>query len=160
MTMPDLAMHILDIAENAIRASARNVTITIDEDSRRNVVELVIADDGCGMTKEELACCLDPFFTTKKARSKVGLGLPFLKETAEGTGGKLEVVSSPGKGTQVRATLVRDHIDRPPMGDLGEILEMLIAANPSVNFHIVFRLDGESTSFSTDDADLAEAASQ
>jgi hypothetical protein len=151
MTMPDLAMHILDIVENSTRAEAKNVRLEIVEDSAENIVSFTIIDDGKGMTDEEVKRALDPFYTTKKERRTVGLGLPMLKETAEQAGGSLEVRSAPRKGTEVRARMVLNHIDRPPLGDINETLRIIIAANPDVNFDIVYTVDGETERFSTRD---------
>jgi hypothetical protein len=151
MTMPDLSMHILDIVENSTRAGAKHVSLAIVEDSKANKVTISIVDDGNGMTEEELRRALDPFFTTKKERSKVGLGLPMLRETAEQAGGNLEVTSVPGKGTEVRARMVLDHIDRPPLGDINETLKMVIAMNPGVSFDIAYTVDAETETFSTRD---------
>ncbi len=151
MTMPDLAMHILDIVENSTRAEAKNVSLLIIEDSAENSVSITITDDGKGMTAAELQRALDPFYTTKKERSRVGLGLSLLKETVEQAGGHLVVRSAPRKGTEVRARMALDHIDRPPLGDINETLRILIATNPSVNFDITYTVDGESESFSTRD---------
>jgi len=151
MTMPDLAMHILDIVENSTRAEAKNISLEIVEDTRENTVSITIIDDGKGMTEEEVQRALDPFYTTKKKRSIVGLGLPLLKETAEEAGGFLMVRSAPRKGTEVCARMVLDHIDRPPLGDLNETLQIVIAANPGVNFDVVYRMDDETERFSTRD---------
>jgi hypothetical protein len=149
MTMPDLAMHILDIVENSTRAEAKNISLSIIEDSAENSVSITITDDGNGMTAGELQRALDPFYTTKKERSRVGLGLSLLKETAEQAGGCLVVRSAPRKGTEVRALMALDHIDRPPLGDINETLRIVIATNPGVNFDITYTVDGESESFST-----------
>jgi len=151
MTMPDLAMHILDIMENSTRAEAKNISLEIVEDSARNVLSITIIDDGKGMTDEELRRALDPFFTTKSKRSTVGLGLPLLKETAEQAGGCLVVSSAPCKGTEVRTRMVLDHIDRPPVGDINQMLQIIIATNPGVVFDITYTVDGETETFSTRD---------
>jgi anti-sigma regulatory factor (Ser/Thr protein kinase) len=151
MTMPDLAMHILDIVENSTRAGAKTVSLEIVEDSKANSVTISIIDDGKGMTEEELKRALDPFYTTKKERSKVGLGLPMLRETAEQAGGSLAVTSAPGKGTEVRVTMVLNHIDRPPLGDINETLQIIITTNPGVIFDIAYTVDGETENFSTRD---------
>ena len=151
MTMHDLAMHILDIVENSTRAGAKTVSLDIVEDSRANIVAISIIDDGKGMTEEELKRALDPFYTTKKERSNVGLGLPMLKETAEQAGGCLVVTSVPRKGTEVRARMALDHIDRPPLGDINQTLRILIATNPGVTFDITYTVDGETENFSTRD---------
>jgi hypothetical protein len=151
MTMPDLAMHILDIVENSTRAGAKNISLDIVEDSRANIVTISIIDDGKGMTEEELKRALDPFYTTKRERRKVGLGLPMLRETTEQAGGSLVVTSAPGKGTKVRARMVLNHIDRPPLGDINETLQIVIATNPGVIFDIAYTVDGETETFSTRD---------
>ena len=52
----------------------------------------------------------EPFYTTRTTR-KVGLGLPFLIQNAEQTGGSVTLTSEPGKGTEVRAVFHSDHID-------------------------------------------------
>jgi len=151
MTMPDLAMHILDIVENSTRAEAKNVSLSIVEDRAENSVSITITDDGNGMTESELQRALDPFYTTKKERGKVGLGLAMLRETAEQAGGCLVVRSTPRKGTEVCARMVLDHIDRPPLGDINETLRIIIATNPGVNFDITYTVDGETERFSTRD---------
>lgn len=151
MTMPDLAMHILDIVENSTRADAKNVSLEIIENSAENSVSITITDDGKGMTEDELKRALDPFYTTKKERSRVGLGLAMLRETAEQAGGCLVVRSASRKGTEVRARMVLDHIDRPPLGDINQTIKIVIATNPGVNFDITYIVDGETESFSTRD---------
>ena len=151
MTMPDLAMHILDIMENSTRAEAKNISIEIVEDSAKNELSIAVTDDGKGMTEEGVKRSLDPFYTTKKERSKVGLGLPLLKETAEQAGGCLVVTSAPGKGTAVRVRMVLDHIDRPPLGDINQMLRIIIATNPGVVFDFIYTVDGETETFSTRD---------
>ena len=151
MTMPDLAMHILDIMENSTRAEAKNISIEIVEDSTKNELSISIIDDGKGMTEDEVKRSLDPFYTTKKERSKVGLGLPLLKETVEQAGGCLVVTSAPCKGTEVRARMVLDHIDKPPLGDINQMLRIIIATNPGVVFDFTYTVDGETETFSTRD---------
>lgn len=151
MTMPDLAMHILDIMENSTRAEAKNISLEIVEDSAKNALSISIIDDGKGMTDAELKRALDPFYTTKSKRSAVGLGLPLLKETAEQAGGCLVVNSVPRKGTEVRVRMVLDHIDRPPLGDINQMLQIIIATNPGILFDITYTVDGETETFSTRD---------
>ena len=77
--MRDLSMHVLDIAQNSVKAGAGTVSIdfTVDE---KNWLTLTFQDDGCGMEPAFLATVMDPFTTTRTTR-KVGLGLPLLKET-------------------------------------------------------------------------------
>jgi len=131
--MEDLSLHILDIVENSIRAGAKKIKIKITEEKKEDLLILEIVDDGKGMNKKKLKNVLDPFFTTK-SKSNVGLGLPLLFQSAEESGGGIEIKSKPGRGTMVRATFGYSHIDRKPLGDIAESMKVLIAANPDINF--------------------------
>ena len=65
-------MHILDVAENSIRAKAALVEITVSVQPGEDRLTVLIKDDGCGMDAEQLRHVQDPFFTTRKTR-KIGL---------------------------------------------------------------------------------------
>jgi signal transduction histidine kinase len=133
--MEDVSLHVLDIVENALRAGAKNVLVRLarEKDAKRLVLE--VTDDGAGMNEETRRKSLDPFFTTQRGK-RVGLGLPFLAQTAEEAGGKLEVRSAPGKGTTVLATFELNHIDRKPLGNLEETMRCLRATHPEVRFRL------------------------
>lgn len=131
--MEDLSLHILDIVENCIRAGAKKVEIRINEDLKKDLLEIKIHDDGCGMDQTTIEKATDPFFTTKSVR-KVGLGLSLIKQAARIAGGDLCLSSKPGKGTVVKATFQHSHVDRQPLGDIAETLMILIISNPEVHF--------------------------
>ena len=138
--MIELSLHVLDIAENSTRAGAKNVYITIAEDTFKNRLSLEIRDDGAGMTKEVLKRAMDPFFTSKTVR-RVGLGLPMLAQAAEQAGGSLSLESEQGKGTRVHVEFQLNHIDRQPLGDMAGTLATLIAGNGNVDFIYSHRHD-------------------
>jgi hypothetical protein len=139
--MLDLSKHILDIAENSIRAGCRLVFITVSEDTKADRLTIQIEDDGRGMSDDEREKALDPFYTTKRVR-RVGLGLPMLKSAAELTGGSFGLDSAPGQGTTVTVTFGYSHIDRQPLGDVGLTIISLIAGSPRVDFVYTHRKDG------------------
>ena len=130
--MRELALHILDIAQNSIAAAASLVTISIDEQPGRDLLRIEVADNGRGIPPEELAQITDPFFTSRTTRD-VGLGLPLFAQAAERAEGKFEVKSMPGRGTEVTATLRYSHIDRAPLGDLTGTLLGIIVPNPELD---------------------------
>jgi signal transduction histidine kinase len=117
--MQDLALHILDIVENSLAASARRVAILIVDDTRQDLLSIEIKDDGKGMDAEAKRRALDPFFTTRTTR-RVGLGLPLLAQAAREAEGSFEITSRRGKGTIVKASFRRSHPDCRPVGDIGE----------------------------------------
>ena len=136
--MQELSLNVLDIAQNSVRAGASLTEITVDEQPAADRLTIIIRDNGCGMTAEQVQKVTDPFFTTRTTR-KVGLGVPFLKMAAEMTGGTLVIDSVPGKGTTVTATFGLTHIDRMPMGDIAATVASLIQCNPDIDFTYTYR---------------------
>jgi hypothetical protein len=130
--MEDLSLHILDIAENAVAAGATRVLIAVNENVLRDVLTFRVTDDGRGMTREEKARALDPFFTTGHKRT--GLGLPLLAQTAELCGGWLRLDSAQGRGTLVVVRLPYSHVDRPPLTRMAETIMTLVFAHPEIDF--------------------------
>lgn len=139
--MEELSLNVLDIAQNSVRAGAKLIGITVDEQPREDLLTITISDDGCGMSPEQVQHVTDPFFTTRTTR-RVGLGVPFLKMDAEMTGGGLTIDSTPGKGTTVRARFGYGHIDRMPLGDMASTVSSLIQCNPDIDFVYTHRLNG------------------
>jgi signal transduction histidine kinase len=66
-------------------------------------VALSIADRGVGIPPEDLPRVFDPYFTTK--RGGTGLGLPIAKNIIDALGGTISIASSPGSGTHIRIEL-------------------------------------------------------
>ena len=111
-------------------------------------MKVVIADNGCGMSKEFLASVTDPFTTTRTTR-RVGMGLPLFKESAELTGGSFHIESEKGVGTTVTAKYVLDSIDRMPLGDLGGTVTLLISKNDEVRLLFKVTVDNDAFTFDT-----------
>jgi hypothetical protein len=92
-----------------------------------------VIDNGKGMTAEELKRAQDPFVTDgiKHPHRKVGLGLPFLIQTAEASGGGWKMESGKGAGTTVSAWFDLGNVDTPPVGDVpGMFRTVLLFAGP------------------------------
>ncbi len=128
----DLSQHILDIAENSVTAGATLLHIDILEDPTTDTLTITVRDNGRGMEPEMLLRITDPWVTTRTTR-KVGLGIPFFKQTAEMCGGDFEITSQRDQGTKTRATFQRDHVDRPPLGDLMGTLLCIMVGNPQLD---------------------------
>jgi hypothetical protein len=151
--MTDLSLHILDIAQNGIRAGATLMELLINEDEDTQLITITIIDNGSGMTPEELASATDPFYTSRTTR-RVGLGLPLFKQNAEKTGGTFNICSTPGTGTIVVASFGMYHLDRPPLGDTANALMLLVSANPTLNF--VYRHSSRGKDYLFDTREIKE----
>jgi len=80
------------------RAAMEPPAVTLRAESSARGVRIIVADSGPGMTAADLAHIFDPYFTTK--RGGTGLGLPITKNIVEGLGGTIAVSSVPGAGTR------------------------------------------------------------
>lgn len=146
--MIELSLHILDIVKNSTKAGASLVTVDIADSAARNAVEITITDNGCGMDRDFLKNVTDPFKTTRTTR-KVGMGLSLFKTAAELTGGSFDITSEVGEGTCVKATFVRDSIDRQPLGDMASTMVTLIGGSENTDFVYRHDFDGRVFEFST-----------
>lgn len=130
--MQDLSLHILDIAENSIKADAKIIEIKVTEDFKKDLLVIEIADDGKGMDREFAEKATDPFVTTRTER-RVGLGLSLFAQAARRSNGNLTIRSDPRSGTRIKATFQHSHIDRQPLGDIGQTLITLVMGNPEID---------------------------
>ncbi len=146
--MEELALHILDVAENSVRAGARRVEIRVSEEPGEDRLIIEIVDDGCGMPEEVARRAADPFYTTRSDRP-VGLGLALLEQAARAADGSLRIESAPGAGTRVAAEFRHSHPDRQPLGDILSTLMTLAAGHPEVEFYYEHRNRGSLRRFST-----------
>jgi anti-sigma regulatory factor (Ser/Thr protein kinase) len=134
--MKDIALHILDIAENSVRANATEITIELHERKNSEIL-LKLSDNGVGMNTELADNAHDPFYTTRTTRS-IGMGLALLKQNAEQCGGSFAITSIQGKGTQVKVVFMSDHIDCPPLGDISGVISILMTSNPEIKINFLY----------------------
>ena len=144
----DLSQHILDIAENGVKAGATLLHLTIEEDFVADSLHIVVQDNGSGMDTGTLAKVIDPWFTTRTTRN-VGLGIPFFKQAAEMCEGTFSITSELGVGTTTEATFQHSHIDRPPLGDLAGTLLCMIVGFTGVDVLYEHRVDNRSFTLDT-----------
>ena len=125
--MRELSLHILDIAQNSIKADAECLRIVVIEDIEADKLTIKIKDDGTGMDSDTVKKVIDPFYTTRTTR-KVGLGIPLFKTSAEACDGFFEIKSQLGVGTEITAVFRHSHIDRVPLGNMPETIVTIINA--------------------------------
>ena len=148
--MKEIALHLLDIVQNSVKAGASHVDIgfALDESG---VLTMSVKDDGCGMSPEFVARVRSPFVTTRTTR-KVGLGIPLLMQNAMQSGGSVDIESELGRGTVISATFHTDSIDCLPLGDLASTMATIVMGSPDrPEFSLTCRSPAGETTFSTEE---------
>jgi len=104
---PDqLEQVLVNLLLNACDASPEGslVSVIARRDPRDGLVQIQVADHGHGIPAEHMNAVFDPFFTTKKRGEGTGLGLPIAASIVQNHGGRIDLVSTPAKGTTVTVT--------------------------------------------------------
>ena len=128
---------VADVAANSIEAGAKLIRVSVVEAD--GIIELKVVDNGKGMPPEIVSRAFDPFYTEpgKHDNRKIGMGLPFVKQTCDACGGAVTLTSEPGVGTTLVCTFQTDNIDLPPMGSIPNAILSLF--NFAGDFDLVFR---------------------
>jgi len=99
----DLEQLFLNLATNARDAMPTGGVLSIKADAVGDDIAILIHDTGCGIPAESMSLIQEPFFTTKKHGN--GLGLSICGSIIRNAGGRMEIKSQPGVGTQIRVLL-------------------------------------------------------
>ena len=148
--MKEIALHLLDIVQNSVRAGAAHVGIGFSL-SADGLLTMTVEDDGCGMSREFLEQVRSPFVTTRTTR-RIGLGIPLLMQNAMLSGGAVDIESEEGRGTKLTATFRTDSIDCLPLGDLASTMASIIMGSPDApEFSLRCDSPAGAMSFSTEE---------
>ena len=133
-----LELALLNLSVNASDAMSGGGTLRIDVSTRQLAneevgelpagayVRIAVADSGTGMDDATIQRAIEPFFTTKGPGQGTGLGLSMVHGLAAQSGGKLQLISSPGRGTTAEIWLpvfegaadplstIQDHVPPQP----------------------------------------------
>jgi hypothetical protein len=157
-----LADLVTDITQNGAESGAALVELEIREiRGKGGEFRFTVRDNGKGMSADEIKRAVDPFVTdgVKHPRRKVGLGLPFLIQTAEQAGGGWDIKSEKGKGTTVSAWFDGANVDMPPVGDIPGMFRSILMFQGPEEIHISrFRGgEGKESSYDVRKTELREA---
>ena len=101
---PDLLLQVLmNLLKNSISATSSGGEISITGSEDEHHVKIIVSDTGDGMSEQECEKMFDPFFTTRK--SGTGLGLAVSHQIIEQHHGFFEVETAKGQGTTVTVVL-------------------------------------------------------
>ena len=112
-----MRMVLRNLLENAVKHTPEGgEPVTVSMMQEQNQVDIIIEDHGEGIPESALPHLFEPFFRADSSRSRktggYGLGLSLCKAIIDAHGGRIEVTSTPGKGTRVTVTLPYD-VSRP-----------------------------------------------
>ena len=101
-----LEQILLNLLNNAFSAmnDGGQLDISAEPDGDHHVT-LTMADNGCGISEEDLKRIFEPFFTTKSREGSTGLGLSVTYGMVKQLGGKIAVQSELGRGTRFNIVL-------------------------------------------------------
>jgi two-component system, sporulation sensor kinase E len=98
-----LKQVLVNLCKNALQATTRGGVLTLGTERREDGVCLVVKDTGGGIPQEMLNRIFEPFYTTKKKGS--GLGLMIVQRIVRDHGGRIQLESNVGQGTTFRIWL-------------------------------------------------------
>jgi two-component system, OmpR family, sensor histidine kinase BaeS len=100
---------ITNLLTNAVKFTPAGGTVLIEAGPHQQQARLRVRDTGAGIPPDELPHIFDRFFRGQHADGVAGsgIGLTVVAELVRAHGGRLDVTSSPGEGTQITVTLAR-----------------------------------------------------
>jgi len=94
---------LVNLVKNAMQAMSKGGTLTLQTGEGAEAVWVSVADTGGGIPEEKINRIFEPFYTTKKKGT--GLGLMIVQRIVRAHGGHIEVESQVGRGTTFRLWL-------------------------------------------------------
>lgn len=102
----ELKQVLLNLVTNGLDSLEPGGVVTVELGRTATHAQIIVRDNGCGMTPEVLKHLFEPFFTRRRDGQGTGLGLSITYRIVEEHGGRIEATSAgPGRGSQFRVTL-------------------------------------------------------
>lgn len=90
---------LINLLINAVKASSQGSEVIAGASGKDGGIEFTVTDYGIGMDGDQIPKIFDPLYTAWPVKTGMGLGLSLVKDIVDSMGGKIEVTSSPGKGS-------------------------------------------------------------
>ncbi|MDD7739491.1 MAG: HAMP domain-containing sensor histidine kinase [Fusicatenibacter sp.] len=120
--MGKIQQVLYNLIDNAIKFSDNDSTITVETTEKHGKVLVSVKDTGCGIPKESITKIWERFYKLDASRGKdrkgTGLGLSIVKEIINAHHQNINVISTPGVGTEFIFTL--DRASEPPKNTTSE----------------------------------------
>jgi polar amino acid transport system substrate-binding protein len=96
-----VVINLVENACNALQDESKKIEIKTNFDKEKNLAQIIIIDEGIGISSSNLKYVRDPFFTTRRDSGGTGLGLSISSGIIKDYGGELQMDSTMGVGTIV-----------------------------------------------------------
>jgi signal transduction histidine kinase len=108
--LQQVIVNLVTNAQQAIGERIGKITISLSQttsptDQNARLVRLAVADDGCGMEEVLTQRIFEPFFTTRESDRGSGLGLSVVHGIVTSHGGRIELRTTPGQGSEFAIVL-------------------------------------------------------
>jgi PAS domain S-box-containing protein len=100
-----VVINLLENACNALHDSNKKIEIKTDLNENNNTANIIIRDEGVGISASNLKYVQDPFFTTRRDSGGTGLGLSISSGIIKDYGGELHIESITGAGTNITVSM-------------------------------------------------------
>jgi two-component system phosphate regulon sensor histidine kinase PhoR len=104
-----MAQVLLNLIDNALKFTDKAGKVTISAEEKKDLVQIDVADTGCGIPEDDLPRIFERFYRVDKAHSRelggTGLGLSIVKHIVQSHGGEVFVHSILGKGSTFSFTI-------------------------------------------------------
>jgi hypothetical protein len=131
---------------NSIQAGASEISIQLVEDPKRHTLDVLILDDGSGMTTSTMDASRQAPLTGAR-----GHGLPRWRDAAMATGGSMTIQSTPEQGTTIIAHFITNHPCMLPMGQMEDTILALLLADPPVRIRYEYQAKDAAISLDSTD---------
>lgn len=102
----EIKQVVLNLITNALDSLDQGGTVRVRLAARPQAAQIIVEDNGCGMSEEVQQHLFEPFFTRRRDGQGTGLGLSITYRIVTDHGGRIEAQSAgPGKGSTMRVTL-------------------------------------------------------
>ena len=109
--MSKIQQVLYNLIDNAIKFSHNNSVIKVETTEKKNKIFVSVKDTGIGIPKEDLKLIWDRFYKSDLSRGKdkkgTGLGLSITKEIIHSHNEHINVISTPGEGSEFIFSLPR-----------------------------------------------------
>jgi signal transduction histidine kinase/HD-like signal output (HDOD) protein len=110
-----LGTALAELLANALQAGEGEVSLSARGSEADSYVDIVLSDEGAGMTPRALQHAFDPFFSEKPAGRRTGLGLTRARALVQLHRGEITLESRPGQGTTATIRIPLNQAETEPL---------------------------------------------